>query len=97
MLECFSRLNLEWLNRAYVYTGSVGPVLHDFRYRWALDGENKLIRAAVYSGICYEKAAAAERRDFPWDSGGVEELKAWLQERYEQFAAGQLSAGGPGA
>lgn len=89
MLDCFSRLTPQWLNRAYVYTGSVGPFLHDFRYRWELDSENKLVHAAVYSKICYEKASDVEKQDFPWDDAGVEELKEWLQNRYEAFQAAQ--------
>ncbi|MCI2056953.1 MAG: hypothetical protein LKJ86_07380 [Oscillibacter sp.] len=86
MLQCFSQLNPQWLNRAFVYTGSVGPLFHDFRYRWTLDGENKLVHAATYSKICFEKADDVVTRDFAWDDAGIEEMKQWLQSQYEAFA-----------
>lgn len=87
MLECFARLTPDWLKRAHVYNGSVGPFSHDFRYRWEADEKNQCIRAAVYSRICYEKADDAESREFPWDEAGVEALKQWLQSSCDRFFA----------
>lgn len=87
MLEIFSRLTPAWLHRAYVYTGSVGPLWNDFRFRLVQDGDNNQVHAAVYSRVCYELAEDKEERDFSWDDAGVESLKNWLQERYETFAA----------
>ena len=26
-----------------------------------------------------------QQQDFPWDDQGVEQLKAWLQERYDHY------------
>ena len=52
MLEIFSRLTPAWLHRAYVYTGSVGPLWNDFRFRLAQDGDNNQVHAAVYSREC---------------------------------------------
>ena len=89
MLEIFSRLTPAWLHRAYVYTGSVGPLWNDFRFRLAQDGDNNQVHAAVYSRVCYELADDIVREDFPWDEPGIEALKGWLQERYGEFAAKQ--------
>lgn len=86
MLDCFARITPGWLHRAYVYTGSVGPFRHDFRYRCQQDAENKQIHAATYSQLCFELAADVEQRDFPWDEEGVANLRQWLQSQYEQFS-----------
>ena len=34
---------------------------------------------------CFEVAKDVHQQDFPWDDQGVEQLKAWLQERYEHY------------
>ena len=93
MHEQFARLTSAWLGRAYVFTGSIGPVFHDFRYRLEQDGKKRIIRAAAYSRQCYELAADRVEREFAWDDEGVEELKQWLQAQYEAFAA-QENGGG---
>lgn len=97
MLEIFSRLSPDWLHRAYVYTGSAGPFGNDFRFRLAQDEDSHLIHAAVYSKVCYELAEDREERDFAWDDAGTAELRQWLQERYEAYAAANgLPPEGPG-
>lgn len=85
MLQRFSVITPTWLNRASRYTGSVGPVGRDFRYRFQQDGENRQIKAAVYSRLCYEKAADVQERIFPWDEEGIARMRQWLQESYEAF------------
>lgn len=87
MQEDFARLTPNWLNRAYVYNGSIGRMNHDFRYRLEQDGKEQIIHAATYSKICYEKADDVQKKDFPWNEEGVEELKQWLQSNYETFIA----------
>lgn len=89
MLECFSCITPNWLHRAYVYTGSVGPFAHDFRYRLEQDEANGQIHAAAYSKVCYEVADDVEKADFPWDDEGAAQLRQWLQSRYEAFTAGE--------
>lgn len=76
----FEVLTLRWFKRAFVYTGSIG----EFRYRFANDKENNLIHAAVYTHFCYEAAKDVQEKDFSWDDEGVEQLKAWLQEKLEE-------------
>jgi hypothetical protein len=87
MLEQFACITPTWLQRAHVYTGSVGPLCHDFRYRLAMDGKEKVIHAARYSKLCYELATDVEQQDFPWDEAGAAALGLWLQEGYEAFLA----------
>ena len=59
------------------------------RFRLEQDKDAKLIHAAVYTKVCYELADDIVREDFPWDEPGIEAMKVWLQERYEEFAARQ--------
>ena len=76
----FAVLTPRWFKRAFVYTGSIG----EFRYRFANDSENHLIHAAVYTHFCYEVATDVEEKDFSWNDAGVEELKGWLQQKWEE-------------
>ena len=85
MQECFERLTPTWLNRAYLYNGSIGRPFHDFRYRLAQDEKQKIIHAAAYSKVCYELAEDKQEQDFSWDDEGVGRLKEWLQQQYEAF------------
>lgn len=85
----FAELTPRWFKRAFVYTGSIG----DFRYRFDMGKEKGILHTAVYSVYCYEVAQDRQERDFPWDEAGVEELKQWLQAKYDQFSAGKGLAG----
>ena len=77
----FSQLTPRWFKRAFVYTGNID----DFRYRFEMDKDNGLLHTAVYTVYCFEVAKDVQQQDFPWDDQGVEQLKAWLQERYEHY------------
>ena len=70
-----------WFKRAFVYTGNID----DFRYRFEMDKDNGLLHTAVYTVYCFEVAKDVQQQDFPWDDQGVEQLKAWLQERYDHY------------
>ncbi len=78
----FQDFTPQWFRRAHVYTGSIG----DFRYRFAQVGEEAL-KASVYSRVCYELADDVEEETFPWTDEGVKALQAWVQGKYEAFAA----------
>ena len=77
----FSQLTPRWFKRAFVYTGNID----DFRYRFEMDKDNGLLHTAVYTVYCFEVAKDVQQQDFPWDDQGVEQLKAWLQERYDHY------------
>jgi hypothetical protein len=78
MEDPFAFLTPNWLKRAHVYHGNLGP----FRYRFAMDGENKTVNAAVYEDICYEKAQHIRTLQVPWDDAGVDQLRLWLNREY---------------
>ena len=92
MLDCFSCITPAWLQRAHVYTGSVGPMGKDFRYRLAMDGKEKIVHAAHYSRLCFELAPDVCQQDFPWDDDGTAALRQWLQDGYEAFLAREEQA-----
>lgn len=96
MLEIFSQITPSWILRATYYTGSIGPLFHDFRFRYEQDrsdSEHRKLHAAVYSGACYEMAKDVQRRDFPWTEDGVAAMRQWFQDCYDSFQAEQASAG----
>ena len=77
--EVLAALTPKWFDRATVYTGSEG----EFRYRFCREKET--LSAAVYTHLCYEKAADVEEREFFRDQDGVEALRQWVAERYQLF------------
>jgi len=85
MEKCFEVMTTNWLNRAHMYNGSIGPALNSFNYRMEMDEKERVIRAATYTKLCYEKADDVVSKSFTWDDQGVEEMKEWLQSRYEAF------------
>lgn len=87
MLDCFAQITPNWLNRAYLYNGSYGPLFHDFRYRLEMNGKEKKVTASAYSKACYEATEDRETEVFDWTDEGVEAMKNWLQARYEAFVA----------
>ena len=96
MLDTFEKMNPNWFNRAYVYTGSVDNM---FRFRIAqiqTDDKGVLLQAAAYTELCYELATDVETAEFPWDDAGVEALKQWLQSRYEAFCTAHPESAGKG-
>ena len=81
----FQPLTVQWFKRAFVYTGSIG----EFRYRFATDTDSesgaKVIHAAAYTTLCYEKAQDVKSQTFPWDEGGVAALKEWIDAQHREF------------
>ena len=51
MLQRFSVITPRWLDRASYYTGSVGPLGRDFRYRFQQDTENQTHKAFVQNAF----------------------------------------------
>ena len=91
VLDCFAQITPTWLNRAYLYNGSYGPLFHDFRYRLEMDAKERKVTATTYSKACYEAADDRETETFDWTDEGVEAMKDWLQAQYEAFAAMEAS------
>ncbi len=89
MEKCFAEITPHWINRAYLYQGSIGRPFHDFRYRMEHSDKEKIIHAATYSKACYEKAEDVERQDFSWDDEGIEKMREWFQRQYEAFLLGE--------
>jgi len=85
MEKCFEVMTPNWLNRAHLFNGSIGPAFNSFNYRMEMDEKENVIYAATYSRLCYEKADDVVSKSFAWDDQGVEQMKEWLQSQYEAF------------
>lgn len=77
----FSELTPRWFKRALC--------VHRQHRRLSLSlrhGQGRRsAHTAVYTVYCFEAANDVQQQDFPWDDQGVEQLKAWLQERYDHY------------
>ena len=81
----FEAITRNELGKTAVFTGSIGPNFQDFRFRLKPDFSEDKVSAAVYSLVCYEKAADIEEAEFSMDDEGIAALRSWLQSRYERF------------
>lgn len=81
----FQQLTPRWFQRAHVYTGSIGPCFHDFRFRFVQDEKEQQITASLYRDKCFEAAEHVETQQFPWTEEGVESLKQWLEDAFQRW------------
>ena len=75
----FDFLNMSFFTKASVYPGSLGT----FRYRfqrtgWMADGS---IQVWVYENTSFELAQDVETETFLWTEEGVEQVRAWLEQK----------------
>ena len=75
----FDFLNMSFFTKASVYPGSLGT----FRYRfqrtgWIGDGS---LQAWVYENTSFELAQDVETETFLWTEEGVEQVRAWLEQK----------------
>lgn len=75
----FDFLNMNFFTKASVYPGSLGT----FRYRfqrtgWIGDGS---IQVWVYENTSFELAQNVETETFHWTEEGVEQVRAWLEQK----------------
>lgn len=75
----FDFLDMNFFTKASVYPGSIGT----FRYRfqrtgWMGDGS---IQLWVYENTSFELAQDVETETFPWTEEGVEQVRAWLEQK----------------
>ena len=75
----FDFLNMSFFTKASVYPGSLGT----FRYRFQRTGwmEDGSIQAWVYENTSFELAQDVETESFPWTEEGVEQIRAWLEQK----------------
>ena len=75
----FDFLNMSFFTKASVYPGSLGT----FRYRFQRTGwmEDGSIQAWVYENTSFELAQDVETETFPWTEEGVEQVRAWLEQK----------------
>ena len=75
----FDFLNMNFFTKASVYPGSIGT----FRYRFQRTGwmEAGSIQVWVYENTSFELAQDVETETFPWTEEGVEQIRAWLEQK----------------
>ena len=75
----FDSLNMSFFTKASVYPGSLGT----FRYRFQRTGrmEDGSIQVWVYENTSFELAQNVETETFPWTEEGVEQVRAWLEQK----------------
>ena len=75
----FDFLNMSFFTKASVYPGSLGT----FRYRFQRTGwmEAGSIQVWVYENTSFELAQDVETETFPWTEEGVEQIRAWLEQK----------------
>ena len=81
----FDYLTPRWLGRAHIYHGEQDAM----RYRFAMDGKEKKVEAAVYTKVCFEQADDVVSEVFSWDEDGVAALREWMQQHYERICEGK--------
>ena len=75
----FDFLNMNFFTKASVYPGSIGT----FRYRFQRTGwmEDGSIQVWVHENTSFELATDVETETFPWTEEGVEQIRAWLEQK----------------
>ena len=75
----FDFLNMNFFTKASVYPGSIGTFRYRFqRTAWMEDGS---IQVWVYENTSFELAQDVETETFPWTEEGVEQIRAWLEQK----------------
>lgn len=76
----FDHLNVAFFTKAAIYPGSVGTFRYRFQREGWTDGKGTLT-VWVYENTSFELAHDVESQTFPWTEEGVEQVKAWLEEK----------------
>ena len=76
----FDHLNVAFFTKAAIYPGSIGTFRYRFQREGWTDGKGTLT-VWVYENTSFELAEDVESQTFPWTEEGVEQVKAWLEEK----------------
>ena len=81
----FDFLNMSFFTKASVYPGSLGT----FRYRFQRTGwlDDGSVQVWVYENTSFELAQDVETETFPWTEEGVEQIRAWLEQKLAERGA----------
>ena len=69
-----------FFTKAAIYPGSIGTFRYRFQREGWTDGKGTLT-VWVYENTSFELAKDVESQTFPWTEEGVEQVKAWLEEK----------------
>ena len=79
----FDHLNVAFFTKASIYPGSIGTFRYRFQREGWTDGKGTLT-VWVYENTSFELAKDVESQTFPWTDEGVEQVKAWLEQKLEE-------------
>lgn len=81
MEQHFDFLNMNFFTRASVFPGSLGTFRYRFQRTGWLNKPDSTIQVWVYENTSFELAQNIETETFPWTEEGVEQLRAWLEQK----------------
>ena len=88
MNETFDFLDMSFFTRASIFPGSVGTFRYRFQRSGWLNKDGSAIQVWVYENTSFELAQEIETETFPWTEEGVEQIKAWLEQKLMAFPGG---------
>ena len=83
MEDPFAFLTLNFLKKSEIFPGSLGTFRYRFQREGWTDGKGTLT-VWVYENTSFELAKDVESQTFPWTEEGVEQVKAWLEQKLEE-------------
>ena len=84
MEQHFDFLDMNFFTRASVFPGSLGTFRYRFKRTGWLDKAESEIQVWVYENTSFELAQEIETETFPWTEEGVEQIKAWLEQKLSE-------------
>lgn len=84
MEQHFEFLDMNFFTRASVFPGSLGTFRYRFKRTGWLNKPDSEIQVWVYENTSFELAQEIETETFPWTEEGVEQIKAWLEQKLKE-------------
>ena len=84
MEQHFNFLDMNFFTRASVFPGSLGTFRYRFKRTGWLNKAESEIQVWVYENTSFELAQDIETETFPWTEEGVEQIKAWLEQKLSE-------------
>lgn len=84
MEQYFEFLDMNFFTRASVFPGSLGTFRYRFQRTGWLNKADSTIQVWVYENTSFELAQEIETEVFPWTEDGVEQIKAWLEQKLKE-------------
>jgi hypothetical protein len=84
MEQHFEFLDMNFFTRASIFPGSLGTFRYRFKRTGWLNKPDSEIQVWVYENTSFELAQEIETETFLWTEEGVEQIKAWLEQKLKE-------------